>query len=649
MVLQLGALTCAFSEVKELSATLETLYFHLDGSGELDESELREQATRIQENLSFIGDSEAAVLAALELVALYDKKEGAWFLNERTRGGVARASLTDLGLDHALFLIQQGLIDFAYTPENVESLWQVLDEKRFATSEYFPGTVSPPENRSTSHKRKINASQPASWGYPVAGNEEPARRPTGCYLAPGSVSAVRVPPELVGKGYAIRVGAHSWDLAKKPKILRLDRVSLVYPITQQQTFIANPLGGGIYIEVPYQADAGIVEIEIFNALRSPMFSARSFDPTSLSDWKKTERKHPGPWADFESDKFMMQVPTDWISKLDDPVTLMADWDKAMDGVSELLGLPLVRPKSILYIQTDVTMRGSANFPGYPQSNYAYDPLKGEGGKASHWMVRGPQYSDWTVFHEVGHAQSLTKFKGEVEAVVNLPYVAVMNRKFDTDLDLAFGNAISQMEAVSLDQAATMWMVTENFRNGNPMNISNRPGDEVKYQHRGFGKYVEIASLFGWDALSRFWHSVSEDYEKGIIYPKNDDPIDSRILRMSRAADVDLTPLIHFWGVQPDDSDQLAKDIRREGLNPSRKIYDRLVYYQSIIPMSSGAFKKHTETIYPKGPNRMANPAYGEGWYAIWVKQYDDSHGAAARDSLQEIIDHYFPSGAPAVY
>ena len=187
-------------------------------------------------------------------------------------------------------------------------------------------------------------------------NERPARRPTGCYLVPGSIAEVTVPGAMVNNGFSIRVGAHSWDLVKKPRIKRLDRVSIVYPIEAIHTSVANPLGGGIYLEVPYQANAGTVTVKIRNAVRSPFFSARSFDKTTLDRWQKTERHHPGPWADFESDKFMMQVPTTWISHYEDPITLMRDWDKSMDIVSELFGLPLLRPKTVLYLQVDVIMR-----------------------------------------------------------------------------------------------------------------------------------------------------------------------------------------------------------------------------------------------------------------------------------------------------
>ncbi len=623
------------------SVTLGKLNRHLAGDSTLSASQLTEAAATIQQEAEELTLNVLNIEKALYIVNLYETQHDPLFIGDATRGGFPRQPAGGLELERVIFALQQALLDHAYTPKGVKTAPQIFKGAAFETASFFPGAVAAPEDPDVIHEARINASHPTAWGSPVSGNEVPARRPTGCYVAPGSIVRMIAPPSLINQGYSIRVGAHSWDLQKKPVISRLDRVSIVYPITERDTWITSPLGGGIYIEVPYEANAGIVKVLFKNAVKAPFFSARSFAPTSLDEWKNVERNHPAPWADFETDKFMMQVPTNWVSALEDPVSLMQDWDKAMDAVTELFGLPSRLPKTVLYLQVDITMRGNANFPGYPQSNYPYNPLKDEKGYAKHWMVRGPQYADWTVFHEVGHAMLFTKFKGEVEAVVNLPTVAVFNRKFGVDLDTAFGQSVLKKDQISLDQAAIMWMVTENFRQGNPMNISNKPGDEVKYQHRGYGKYVEIVNLFGWEALSRFWHSVHLDYNKGITYPRNNDPTDSRILRMSIAAGADLTPLIHFWGVQPDDPDQLARDIRRAGLKPSAAIRDRLLHYQTLIPMDNAAFRAHTNIIYPKGLGTPKNLLYGEGWYSVWLPKYNATHGEAAQVALQEIIDLYF--------
>jgi len=646
MAILLGSVAQADSALATgLCSAMSRLKEHIRDTSVLDADQVNQQTAIITENIERIGGTAGTIREALDLVACYEREVGPLFLNEATRGGFPRIPAGGLELDRALFAVQQGLIDYAFTPGCLEQFRSILDGAAFRTSSYFPGAVDVPSNPDVVHEVTINASQPRCWGIPIMDNEKPARRPTGCYLVPGAIAEVTVPHAMVGTGYSIRVGAHSWDLKKKPRIARLDRVSIVYPIETVCTAVANPLGGGIYIEVPYQADAGIVTMSIRNAVRAPFFSARSFARTTLAQWKKTERHHPGPWADFESDRFMMQVPSKWISNYDDPATLMRDWDTAMDAVSELFGLPPVRPKTVLYLQVDVIYRGNANYPGYPQSNFRYDPLKTENGHSNHWLLKGPQSSGEVIFHELGHAHLFTKFRGEVEAVVNLPYVAVLNRGFGVDLDTAFGRSFSK-PYVSLDQAAIMWMVTENFRQGNPMDISNSPANEVRYQHRGYGKYVEIVRLFGWKPLQDFWHSVNLDYLKGIEYSRNTDPTDSRILRLSRAAGVDLRPLIHFWGIHPEDNAALAKALAGEGLKSSPLIYDRLLHYKTLIPMNNAEFARHAEIVNPGGIREGKNPLYGEGWYYVWLPKYDESHGRAAQTALQDIIDLYFPGGRP---
>jgi hypothetical protein len=179
-----------------------------------------------------------------------------------------------------------------------------------------------------------------------------------------------------------------------------------------------------------------------------------------------------------------------------------------------------------------------------------------------------------------------------------------------------------------------------------MDISNSEKNEVRYQHRGYGKYVEIVNLFGWEVLEQFWHSVHLNYLEGITYPRNSDPTDNRILRLSEKAGADLTPLVHFWGIHPEDPAALKREMKNTGLEPSPLIYDRLRHYKTLIPMSNDDFAAHAEIVYPKGIREGKNPNYGEGWYHTWLPLYNRTHGDAAGEARQEIIDTYFPEGRP---
>ncbi len=641
------ALPNANAPIKEMSlvSALKALKGHLSETSVLTGEEITKAAESVTKNSAQFGADPAVATQAFELSELYENRLGPLFINKETKGGFPRKPKPGIEIHRALFAVQQGLIDHAFSKENLAANPGLLTGKWFKTSEFFPGKVAAAVDRQVVHEAQINASQPAHWGSPVMDYQTPARRPTGCYLAPGSIATVTVPPALVGKGFRIRVGAHSWNLEQKPNVQRLDRVSLGYPIDSTETLIANPVGGGIYVEVPYLANAGLVKVKIKNAVRSPFFSGRSFSRTTLDQWLKTERLNPAPWADFESDKFMMQVPTSWIYNYSDPVRLMKDWDKSMDVVSTLFGFPLVRPKTVLYLQVDVAYRGSANFPGYPQSNLPYNPNKPEKGNSNHWLLRGPQFDGEITFHELGHAHMFTKFTGETEAAVNVPYVAVLNTAFRVDLQTAFGRSFSK-PYVSLDVAATTWMVAENFRKGKPMDTTNSTLNEMRYQHRGYAKYVEIADLFGWKTLNGFWRSVNDDFLQGIKYPTNTDPTDSRILRLSQQAGADLTPLIHFWGVHPENKEALKREMLKRGLKPSRLIYDRLVHYRSVIPMNREQFAVHAKTVNPKGIRPGQAPEWGEGWYESWLAKFSESEGAAIQAALQRIIDTYFPTGRP---
>jgi hypothetical protein len=113
-----------------------------------------------------------------------------------------------------------------------------------------------------------------------------------------------------------------------------------------------------------------------------------------------------------------------------------------------------------------------------------------------------------------------------------------------------------------------WMVTPNFRAGNPMDISNTTKDEVRYQQRGYAKYVEMAALFGWEMIDSFYKKENLDF---IAQTPTDGltNVDSRILRFSRTAGVDIRPLIHFWGVQPKNAAVLKSRLDAENLQASK--------------------------------------------------------------------------------
>ncbi len=650
-VVKSGYYKIASSEgnVAALEAAFQQLKGHITGVFQLSGQQLNNISDSIQVNIFSVADTGSTVSMAMDIIECYETLKGAIFFNSSTQNGFPNNfdALDGRELARAVFVLQQGVFDHVYTPVNVSKYRDLLANRKFKTADYFPGICPNPIDSSITYTATINASLPREFGKGTAFSDAPARRPTGYYLAPGTIGTVKVPPALVNQGFKILVGAHSVNRAQHGQIGRFFRVTNTYPIEDTITQIINPFGGGIYIITPYLATEGVVDIQLTNVVPAPFFSAQSATKTSLQDWQNTQRHNPAPWADFASDKFMMQVPTSWIYNYSDPVTLMQDWDNRMDVVAKMLGQPLTPNNIQLYLQVDVGIQYNGFYGiGNPQVNNIYNPSQVENGNKNHWMIR-PGVDFWeTEFHEMGHAQLFSKFPGEEEAAVNVPAAAIYSQLYGMDIDIALGKSFGNNPQITRDQAAMNWMVTPNFRAGNPMNISNTTKDEVRYQQRGYAKYIEMAALYGWEAIDSFHKKEQLDF---IAQTPGDGltQIDSRMLRFSRSTGVDIRPLIHFWGVHPSNNAVLKTRLDAENLKPSKLICDRLTHYKAILPANNAEFLAHGNAFFGGSIPAGGDPDYGSGWYNIWKDQYNTSHGTLGKQAAQNIIDLYFPDGCPA--
>jgi hypothetical protein len=169
---------------------------------------------------------------------------------------------------------------------------------------------------------------------------------------------VSVPQAVVDAGgFKVLVGAQTHDHTAKSMHKRLDRVSVVAAIESVDTLVTSPLGGGLYVLVPYRAVLGVVSVQISGGVvQAPLFRRTSFATTSPTEWL-TQRTAPGPWADFETDKFMLTVPSSWISTFAEPASLLEGYDRAMDATAEWGGYPpILRERAgvhTLYLMPDV--------------------------------------------------------------------------------------------------------------------------------------------------------------------------------------------------------------------------------------------------------------------------------------------------------
>jgi hypothetical protein len=166
--------------------------------------------------------------------------------------------------------------------------------------------------------------------------------------------------------------------------------------------------------------------------------------------------------------------------------------------------------------------------------------------------------------------------------------------------------------------------------------------EVRYQHRGHAIYIEIADLFGWEAVYNT-HKVFYDEWKfntqkdwGFMGSINGNAItdDELILAASNANNVNMAPLFHFWGRQP--SEELANQLKN--LPESKEIYCRLEYYKSMAPTDLSSFQIWYDANY------VSVGGVQQVRYDYAINNFDkDNYGSAIQDQIDLIINSYFSS------
>ena len=665
-----------------LLAAIAALKAHVLNTTPLTGPQISAHKTTIDNQRQRFAENTAIINAVFDLITTYDTAKGPLFVSgfannstsfdRNVTTGTAKNSINPENYHWVIYTVMQHAMDLIYTAENLEKYESTLTNYKFGSHTSFPGPCSPPANPLDARTVSINGSFPATFGRLTQDWTKPARKPTGTYLAPGTIATVTVPPALVNSGYKIRVGAHSWDLAHRRPVNRLERATRLYSINATTTKVASPYGGGIYIEVPYLANAGVVSVTVTGAVRAPYFSAKSFHQTTATEWT-SERTNPAPWADFQSDKFMCQVPRKWIYNMTgaQAVQLMVDWDKGMDAINDLMGFDRNRGKETMYCQTDVILRSSVHAPGYPAVNVTSNvnsevsPL----GYAGNYLVRGPNTTLTAAnieFHEQGHAYGFPKFGGESESNVNLLQPAMLTRGFGRTFDEAHNGSFgSGNPFITINNTAIAWMCVFSF---SPNEIPMQDG-EKDYQHKGHAKWMDIARIYatpsnpnaGWEKLDAYWRSFMLDDANNVPYGNG---TDDYLLRLSRAVGKDIRPLFHFWGIHPQNPSALATAIAAENLAPDPAIRAKLLEYRAIVPANNAAFRSFCLSWWGRQPSVAG--FWEETDHAMqWDSTLDadgsnnpnvrpngsiyvEASAAQIRDRIDELITLYYPGAITPV-
>ena len=356
----------------------------------------------------------------------------------------------------------------------------------------------------------------------------PGRHSLGLYAVPGARIEVVAPDAPATNTLRVRIGAHSDNIARRPKWPRLPRISRTFPLTAGTTTAACAFGGLVYVEVgtAAQGDAPVpLQVEVRGAVEAPLFVLGA---TDVAAWRERIRGAPGPWAELATDKIILTVPSERVRELDDPTAVLEFWNRVLDGAATLAARPLQRQRPERYV-ADLEISAGAMHSGYPIMTHLE-------AAADMVDVSRMQKGPWGLFHELGHnhQQKDWTFGGTTEVTVNLFSLYLCETLCGMGPERAWGGNVVRAKprlARHLAEGTSPW-----------------GGDEGKADlSLRLLMYAQLQREFGWATFTK----VFAEYR---ALPKEQRPADDGarrdqwLVRFSRATGRNLGPFFERWGL-----------------------------------------------------------------------------------------------------
>jgi hypothetical protein len=376
--------------------------------------------------------------------------------------------------------------------------------------EAFPGAVS--------------TDAPRTKGEIVIQPSIPGWASTGLYAAAGDTISVTIPADIVGKGYAVRIGCHSdtlYHLEKWQRVPDICRsVSLDTPVTKT----ASAFGGLIYIAVPSRdrSNEATTSVTIENAVAAPYFV---LGKDSDATWKEIQ-KRPAPWAELAGSKMIITCPTEVARGIKNPTELMTFWDAVVTAQDDLSnqGAERRRPERIV---PDVQISAGYMHSGYP----IMIPTSAAPEMVTLNRIKFP---GWGFYHEIGHNHQKPEFTfdGTGEVTNNVIGMYCYEEVLKKDKTIGHSGATPEnqkqfmKEIKQADDKFAAWK---------------------KSPFLALTTYIQLLDEFGWDAWRKYLHSFAGT-ELG-PKPENDaDARDQFLVRYSKITQKNLGPFFDFWGI-----------------------------------------------------------------------------------------------------
>ena len=489
-------------------------------------------------------------------------------------------------------------------------------------------------------------------------------RPTGYYAAPGDLISITVPQAATTADLKLRVGMHRADMEQGlwSEFNRFPRVSSVYDVTSTTFSVASPLGGGIYFEVPDGTNLGPVAVTIDGAVKMPMYSTLNLlgHSDNLGQFQADAADWNVNWFEMHGRNFSTTLYRNEFGFYPDPSEMLDIFDESFDAINLMAGRPIqrFRPEWLVYDRW-VTVRGTAlaaSYPTFPNQepgpvgvqwdfpfNYAspallLDPdfLAGPGEGNSPTPLPDRQYNS-TLWHEWGHLHNLPTLNfQEQESNVHLLASVAYDLVLGADIDKAL--KWSGFQFYDRDQAAWDTMFSPSWQQGMRLaegeQIYGIWDNEVRYQTRSWARIVEIAALYGWEAVGDIHGAF---YERGqqsgspVNYGIEDDDF---IRTASEALGINLSAIFDFWGVPP--SAELKQELE---IYPVPLAFrTRLLHYHDIAPRNQSDFQAIYDSVYETASNE------GKIRWDYYAGEFDGQMSDTIVGRIDQVLAEYFESG-----
>ncbi|KAG2426364.1 hypothetical protein HXX76_013121 [Chlamydomonas incerta] len=355
-------------------------------------------------------------------------------------------------------------------------------------------------------------------------------RSTGLYAVPGQAVTVTVSdPAAVGAGLRIQIGAHTDDLSSKTTWARLPVTVSRMPVSASTFQMGSPLGGLIYVLVPAGKYLGNIQFTFGNVIQAPYFK---LETTDLATWSSTIRNYPGPWAELETSKFIITVPSIAIRNLTNPVPVLNFWNQILDGYADLALTSRDRARAERFL-LDVDISGGWMHSGYPIMAFNDTGVWKELLDEPYLRKNGA----WGPFHEIGHNHQWN------------------NMELGSQTTEAFVNIFSSwamLNVVNATANGTQWGHYDEVAN-----MTKRAATRATYLATGpnwsanwsvwtaLDTYLQLMEGFGWNFYTRLYaayRAMNPNYTSDTAAR-----VQLFIVTTSQVANRNLVPFYQTWG------------------------------------------------------------------------------------------------------